>query len=145
MPDTLSIATLVVICTTVVCVVGVITLWIKMSDNKVQLSDRITKVESVAQNALQTAVEAESKTDAVLRRIEIIAVDLNDKIDRMGRAAGENNAAIREHVNQMGYFVRDKFPLKEDVNDRLDELKKSQRDIEEKIDDIRDRLPRKTD
>ncbi len=101
------------------------------------------RAEAKADVAQQEAAEAKNETRDMRELIENLTRDMHDGMVRIGRETGESNAAIRQHITESLFFVRDNFARRDEVAADITEIKESQKSMEEKLDDIRDRLPRK--
>jgi hypothetical protein len=97
-------------------------------------SDRIARAETKADNAPQEAAEAKNENDNLREA-------LNDLVERRSREHGDGLSAIRQHVTDLAFFVRDNFVKKEDFTAAMNELKASQARVEGKIDALGTRLP----
>lgn len=106
-----------------------------------RLSDRITKADGKADVALQEAAESKNENDSLREAIGEVRRDMDTLIDKRSREYGEGLAALRQHITDVAFFGRDNFVRKEDFKDAIQQMKEGQERIEEKIDDVRDRLP----
>lgn len=107
MTDTPTVG-IVVSITTIGTIIAFLTFWTKFTD-------RITKVESKADTALQEAAEAKNENRNLREAFDEMTRDLHDQLERMRREAGESGAAIRQHVTEVAFFGRDNYALKDDI------------------------------
>ncbi len=117
-------------------VIAMLTFWMRLTDRIATAKEIAEGAKGVAEAALQDAAEAKQESREVRALIEKMTLELHDQIDRMGRAAGENNAAIREHITQSLFFVRDNFVRSPQFDLAIKEIKDSQLRTEGKIDEL---------
>lgn len=124
-------------------VIAMLTFWTRLTDRIAKAKEIAERAEARADTAQQEAAEAKNETRSMRELIEGLTRDLHDGMVRIGRETGESNAALRQHITESLFFVRDNFARRDEVAADIAEIKESQKNMEEKLDDIRDRLPRK--
>jgi len=105
-------------------------------------SDRITRADGKAENAMQEAAEAKNDSANLREDLTKMNRDLDAVIERRGREHGEGLIALRQHVTDLAFFVRDNFVKQGDFAAAMKDIKDSQSRMEKKIDEVRERLPR---
>lgn len=106
-----------------------------------RFSDRITIADTKADNAQQDAAEAKNENDNLRETISAMSREIDELIERRGREQGEGLIAIRQHVTDLAFFVRDNFVKQSDFASAMKDIKESQSRVEGKLDDMRARLP----
>lgn len=106
-----------------------------------RFSDRITRAETRAENALQEAAEAKNENDNLRETITAMNREIDDVLERRGREHGDGLNAIRQHVTELAFFVRDNFVKQSDFASAVKDIKDSQSRMETKLDEVRSRLP----
>jgi chromosome segregation ATPase len=107
-----------------------------------RLSDRITKADTKADNAQQEAAEAKNENDNLRETIAAMSREIDELLERRGREHGEGLSAIRQHVTDLAFFVRDNFVKQSDFASAMKEIKDSQSEIVKMLNEMRERLPR---
>lgn len=106
-------------------------------------ADRLTKVEGVAVNALQEAAEAKNDHDNLREKVDELSRDHSDLIDRRSREIGDGLSAIRQKITDVELWNRDHFVKQTDFTAAMNELKAGQARVEQRLEEVRDRLPRR--
>ena len=124
----------------IACLIGIIGLWIKTTDRAVKLSDRISKVEGVAETALQEAAEAKNGYNNLREWLEEMVREMEVKIERIRREDGDALSAIRQQITDLAMFVRDHFVRIPEFGAAITEIKASQIRMEVSLDRIRSEI-----
>lgn len=107
-----------------------------------KFTDRITRAEAAATDALQDAAEAKNENANLRDTIADMSREVDELIDKRSREQGEGLVAIRQHVTDLAFFVRDNFVKQSEFASAMKDIKDSQSRMEKKIDEVRERLPR---
>lgn len=106
-------------------------------------SDRLTRAEGVALNALQEAAEAKNDHGTLREKVDELSRDHSDLIDRRSREIGDGLSAIRQKITDVELWNRDHFVKQTDFTAAMNELKAGQARVEKTLQEVRDRLPRR--
>lgn len=97
------------------------------------LSDRITKADNTANDALQEAAEAKNDFRQLSDKIDELALNLNDRMDRRSREDGDGLNAIRQKITEVELFMRDHFVRAPEFTATMSEIKSELIRIREKL------------
>lgn len=123
--------------------IAFLTFWRTSSRDRAKLAERLVKVEGKARLALQEAAEANNEHDNLRDAMREMNRNIDELINARSREYGEGLVAIRQHMVDHALWSRDNFVRKEDFNNAMQEIRSGQTRVEEKLDDLRDRLPGK--
>jgi uncharacterized membrane protein len=123
--------------------IAILTFWRTSSRDRAKLAERLVKVEGKARLALQEAAEANNEHDNLRDAMREMNRNIDEMINARSREYGEGLVAIRQHMVDHALWSRDNFVRKEDFNNAMQEIRSGQTRVEEKLDDLRDRLPGK--
>ncbi len=144
MPDTSNIGTMVAIVGSAIgTVITMLTFWTRLTDRIAKAKEVAERAEAKADVAQQEAAEAKNDSDNVRELLDQMIRDLHDRIERIAHDTGETVAALRQHSTQIELYMRDNFVREPAFASARKEIKDSQASMEKKLDDIRDRLPRR--
>jgi len=102
MADSGNIGIVVAIGTLIGSILAFITFWMR-------LTDRITIADQKAESAQQEAAEAKNDMENIRELLDEMRRDHHEQIEKLRREDGDSLNAIRQHVTEMGFFMRDNF------------------------------------
>jgi hypothetical protein len=102
MADGGNIGIVVSVGTLIGSIITFITFWTRFSD-------RITIADQKAGIAQQEAAEAKNDLANFREALDEMTRDLNDRMEQMRREDGDSLNAIRQHVTEVGFYMRDNF------------------------------------
>jgi hypothetical protein len=103
-------------------------------------SDRITENKSLAEAAMKESTEAKEENRKLRGIYDALILELHDQFDRSRREVGESNAAIRQHITEQAFFVRDSFARKDELASALKDIKDVQSRMDDKLDGIANQI-----
>jgi hypothetical protein len=122
--------------------IAVLTFWTKLTDRIAKAKDVAEKAQGIAENALQEAVEANQEFRNMRGSFEEMARDLRDEIELSRRETGESNAAIRQHVTEIAFFMRDNFVPYREFSSDMTEVKGALVELNKKLDRLTEQRPK---
>lgn len=123
---------------TIIAILGVIGFWIAWSE-------KISKANSTAEHALQTAAECDEERKELERRINSLAANIDDISDRMRREFGETVGAMQQKIHEFEKWSRDEFVRKQSLEAMLARTEKAQEQRDERLEKRLDRIEKKLD
>jgi hypothetical protein len=123
---------------TVIAILGVIGFWIAWSE-------KISKANSTAENALQTAAECDEERKELEMRINSLTSDIADVSDRIRREIGETIMAMQKKIHEFETWSRDEFVRKQSLEAMLARTEKAQELRDERLEKRLDRIEKKLD
>ncbi len=121
-------------------VIAMLTFWTRLTDRIATAKEIAEEAKGAAGAALQEAAEAKNETRETREMIEGIMRDMHDRMERMGRETGESSAAIRQHITDLAFFVRDNFIHKDVFIAAMAKLDAGQLRTESKLDSLREQI-----
>lgn len=100
-------------------------------------SDRITRADSKADSAQQEAAEAKNDVSNLRETITAMGREIDDVIERRAREQGDGLNAIRQHVTDLAFFVRDNFVRQPEFIAAMKKIEDGQARMETKLDEMR--------
>ena len=108
-------------------------------------SDRITKANSTAESALQTAAECDELHKETDQRIGRIEHDFVENMDRIRREFGETVSAMQTKIHEFETWSRDEFMRKQSFEAIIVRSEKAQEVRDERLERRLERIEKKLD
>ena len=104
------------------------------------LTEKITEARNRAEIAQQEAAEAKNDLTNFREAFEEMTRDLHDRIEQMRREDGDSLNAIRQHVTEVAFFMRDNFVRNDVFAAAMTKIEAGQLRSETKLDRLSEQI-----